>query len=182
MPPQPMDSWGNNTWDGQAVGEMYFGGYSPACPQIGYLDDPVGHILGPYAVDENCLYLNVYTPSDITENSNYAVMIWIYGGSFLSGWNTQSGIYDPSEIIDYIGDVIIVSINYRVGLFGSLYDNMYQTGITGNQGFLDQKMAIEWVFENIEYFGGDPSRITIFGESAGLRAIYINIYTHFIVV
>ena len=70
-------------------------------------------------------------------------------------------------MIDYIEDVIIVSINYRLGLFGALYDNIYGTDIKGNQGFLDQKMAIQWVYENIEYFGGDPERITIFGESAG---------------
>eukprot|EP00486_Rosalina_sp_Unknown_P001155 CAMPEP_0201564584 /NCGR_PEP_ID=MMETSP0190_2-20130828/3014_1 /ASSEMBLY_ACC=CAM_ASM_000263 /TAXON_ID=37353 /ORGANISM="Rosalina sp." /LENGTH=636 /DNA_ID=CAMNT_0047980963 /DNA_START=29 /DNA_END=1939 /DNA_ORIENTATION=- len=177
MPPQPYNStWNDNTWDGQAYGQMYFGGYAPACIQEYYGSDNATKLFGPYVVTEDCLYLNVFTPNTPPSgNSSYAVMVWIYGGSFVSGWSTGGFVYDPTETIDYIEDVIIVSINYRVGLLGGFYDNMYDTGIEGNQGFMDQKMAIEWVYENIEYFGGDPERMTIYGESAGAHSVALHL-------
>eukprot|EP00484_Ammonia_sp_Unknown_P021824 CAMPEP_0197029410 /NCGR_PEP_ID=MMETSP1384-20130603/8856_1 /TAXON_ID=29189 /ORGANISM="Ammonia sp." /LENGTH=618 /DNA_ID=CAMNT_0042458561 /DNA_START=31 /DNA_END=1887 /DNA_ORIENTATION=- len=164
-PPETMEKW-TDISNGQQ-----FGGKIPACPQIGYPLNPIG----PTVVTEDCLYLNVFTPAAVTLDSSYAVMLWIYGGSFISGWSTAGALYDPTAIINYIDDIIIVSINYRVGIFGSLYDNTYDTGIEGNQGFLDQKMAIEWVYENIEHFGGDKHRITIFGQSAGAHSVALHL-------
>ena len=69
------------------------------------------------------------------------------------------------------GDIIVVAINYRIGILGWLYDNTYGTGVEGNFGFLDQKMAIEWVYDNIAYFGGDGTNINIWGISAGAVSV-----------
>ena len=174
QPPQPMKAW-NSTWNGETYGALNFGGKLPACPQIGYFDDPQAAPLGPFAVTEDCLYLNVYSPVNTNATSKHAVMIWIYGGSFLTGWSTGGIIYDPTETLNYINDVIIVAINYRVGLIGSLYDTQYNTGIDGNQGYLDQMMAIKWVYDEIENFGGDKERITIYGESAGAHSVALHL-------
>ena len=131
MPPQPMEPWDNQTWDGEEYGHIHFNGYVPACIQEYYGTNSIANAFGPYIVSEDCLYLNVFTPTTASENTSYAVMIWIYGGSFNAGWSTEGFVYDPTETIDYIEDIIIVSINYRVGLLGGLYDNMYGTEIQG---------------------------------------------------
>eukprot|EP01083_Nonionella_stella_P313017 1121679_1 len=121
---------------------------------------------------EDCLFLNIFTPLDAEEGiTNYAVLLWIHGGRFQNGY---AGYNNPLSIMDYIGDIIIVSINYRLGILGSLYDNAYGTGLEGNYGYLDQKMAIQWVYENIPYFGGDQARIVLFGLSAG--AYYVGLH------
>ena len=135
MPPQPLnDTWENSTWDGEQYGQDNFNGFAPACIQESILTRS-SKVFGPYYVTEDCLYLNVFTPLTASEedNTSYAVLIWIYGGSFVSGWSTGGFIYDPTETIEYIEDIIIVSINYRVGLLGGLYDNMYDTSVQGIQ-------------------------------------------------
>ncbi|XP_070551744.1 acetylcholinesterase-like [Ptychodera flava] len=91
-------------------------------------------------------------------------MVWIHGGGFSIGSATQDGLYDATALAA-IGDVIVVSINYRLGMFG-----FFATGdehAPGNYGLHDQVAALKWVKENIEAFGGDPDRVTVFGESAG---------------
>ncbi|ESZ90910.1 hypothetical protein SBOR_8701 [Sclerotinia borealis F-4128] len=115
--------------------------------------------------NEDCLTLNIWAKPQVGE-SKKAVMIWIYGGAFRDG-STSVPIYDGSTLVAE-EDVIMVSINYRVNIFGFSGD---ATGPTSNYGMLDQRLAIEWVYDNIANFGGDPTRITLFGQSGGSCAI-----------
>jgi len=125
---------------------------------------------------EDCLYLNVFTPSDAAYNStSYQVMVWIHGGGFVAGSKDQ---YDPQHFLEHTEDLIIVVINYRLGIFGSLYDADYDTEVEGNFGFEDQMMAIDWVYTNIRYFGGDESNINLFGESAGGNSVALHLLYH----
>jgi len=118
------------------------------CPQ------PVGD---DSPMSENCLGLNVYTPS---LDENLPVMVWIPGGGLIHGAGSDT---HPQSIVK-TGDVIVVTINYRLGFLGYIaHPELSGT----NFGLLDQVKALEWVSENIENFGGDPSKVTIFGESAG---------------
>nr|XP_027196472.1 cholinesterase 1-like [Dermatophagoides pteronyssinus] len=119
---------------------------------------------------EDCLFLNVYTPTPKTDDSNgdggeklLPVMVWFYGGGFQCG-TIFFPLYDGTYLANY-GNVLVVFINYRVGPFGFLYAGT--DDIPGNQAFYDQIMGLEWVRDNIQNFGGDPNQVTIFGESAG---------------
>merc|ERR1711970_686533 len=108
-------------------------------------------------ISEDCLGLNVYTPA---LDEKLPVMVWIHGGSLTNG----AGSMYPGEILANAGNVIVVTINYRLGFLGYIaHPELNGT----NFGLLDQIKALEWVSENIENFGGDPSKVTIFGESAG---------------
>ncbi|TWW75563.1 Liver carboxylesterase [Takifugu flavidus] len=112
-------------------------------------------------ISEDCLYLNVYTPANRPENAKLPVMVWIHGGGFVLG---SASSYSGSALAAY-QDVVVVVIQYRLGLLGFL-----STGdehMPGNIGFLDQIQALKWVQEHIHNFGGDPDLVTIFGESAG---------------
>merc|ERR1711892_198669 len=109
---------------------------------------------------EDCLFLNVYTPSKRFRIQGLPVLVWIHGGGFTLGSSNQ---YDPTKLLQE--DVIVVTINYRLGGFGFL--SFGNNKISGNMGLKDQSLAIDWVRENIGEFGGDPERITLFGESAG---------------
>ncbi|XP_032679111.1 esterase E4-like isoform X2 [Odontomachus brunneus] len=110
---------------------------------------------------EDCLYLNVYT-SDVEPKNKRAVMVWLYGGSYTNG-SGDDFIYGPDHIVRK--DVVLVTLNYRVGAFGFL--NLGNDVAGGNQGLKDAIMALRWVHDNISNFGGDPENITLFGESAG---------------
>lgn len=114
-------------------------------------------------LSEDCLYLNIWAPSQRLYGEARAVMFWIFGGSFTLGSSTLD-IYN-GRILAAQGDVIVVSIQYRVGPLGFLFLNDIEA--PGNMGLLDQHMALRWVYDNIEAFGGDRDRITVFGESAG---------------
>ncbi len=118
--------------------------------------------------EENCLNLNVYVPMSQTGSGGkgYPVLFWIHGGAFSYGGCL--GGYSPKYFMDE--DVIVVSINYRLGLFGFLStgDNV----IPGNNGLKDMVVGLKWVQENIQNFGGDPNKVTIFGESAGGSAVH----------
>ena len=126
-------------------------------------------VFGPSCLDpmsdresnEDCLHLNIFVPVKIDLTSPRSVMIWIHGGAYVTG---SALMYDGS-VMALKGDVIIVTINYRLGPLG-----FFTTGdatLPGNYGLWDQHLAIKWVHDNIADYGGDPSSVTIFGESAG---------------
>ena len=112
---------------------------------------------------EDCLYLNIATPS--TEGAHRPVMFWIHGGGFTQG---SANGYDGS-MLAVQGDVVVVTINYRLGIFGYLDLSPFGNDFDGsaNNGMRDQVRALEWVRDNIADFGGNPENVTIFGESAG---------------
>ncbi|MEP6625759.1 MAG: carboxylesterase/lipase family protein [Acidimicrobiia bacterium] len=149
-------------WDG-VRDALRFG---PVAPQ---LPSPLETMFG--AADPECdeaasLTLSVYTPG--LDDAKRPVMFWIHGGAFVNGTG-GSPIYDGRRFARH-GDVVVVSINYRLGAFGFLHlDDIFgqEFAGSGNAGILDQVCALQWVRDNIVDFGGDPDRITIFGESAG---------------
>lgn len=116
---------------------------------------------------EDCLYLNIWTPRENENATEHLrnVMVWIHGGGFNSG-SASMDLYDGA-ILAAAGDVVVVSMNYRLGVFGFLSLPNDRTPVYGNQGLLDQVLALRWVQDNIVNFGGDPARVTLFGESAG---------------
>ncbi|XP_044592530.1 juvenile hormone esterase-like [Cotesia glomerata] len=115
---------------------------------------------------DDCLYLNIYT-TELKPEVPRAVMVWIHGGAFYSG-SGNDDIYGPDYIVEK--NVVLVTINYRVGIIGFL--NLDDEEAPGNQGLKDQVMALKWVKQNIEKFGGDPFNVTIFGESAGSASVH----------
>ncbi|XP_050990797.1 carboxylesterase 3 [Labeo rohita] len=115
----------------------------------------------PTGVSEDCLYLNVYTPSQRSESDKLPVMFWIHGGALVMG---GACAFDGSPLVAY-ENIVVVVIQYRLGMLG--YFSTGDKNAQGNWGFLDQIAALKWVQENIEAFGGDPQSVTIAGESAG---------------
>ena len=113
---------------------------------------------------EDCLFLNVWVPEKYESGS---VMFWVYGGGFLFG-TIFSDYYDARQLAAD-GDVIVVAVNYRLGPLGFLYGD--DSSAPGNVGLHDQVLGLKWVHENIESFGGNTSKVTIFGESAGSMSI-----------
>ncbi|XP_063708885.1 juvenile hormone esterase-like [Culicoides brevitarsis] len=111
---------------------------------------------------EDCLFLNVYTPSNLNPTEKYPVMFWIHGGAF-NGGSGNSMFYGPELLVKE--DVIVVTINYRLGFLGFFSTN--DRSAQGNYGLKDCVEALKWVQKNIEAFGGDRNRVTIFGQSAG---------------
>lgn len=118
---------------------------------------------------EDCLVLNVYTQNIGPTDNLKPVMVYIHGGGFTMGSN-KSDIYGPDLLLTE--DIVLVAINYRLGLLGfiSLEDESLE--IPGNAGLKDQTLALKWVQTNIKHFGGDPNNVTIFGESAGGAAVH----------
>ena len=134
---------------------------------IGLIEDtPFGQTVSD--AGEDCLTLNVQRPSTATSSSKLPVLFWIFGGGFEFG-STQS--YDGTSLIQRSvsmeKDVIYVAVNYRVGGFGFLAGSQLAQEGSTNLGLRDQRLALEWVQENIAAFGGDPTKVTIWGESAG---------------
>ncbi len=152
VPPIPKKLW---------TGVLETTKYSP-CAFQGYteLEDWVGKYKPE---SEDCLYLNVWTPA--TDNKKRPVMFWIHGGAFIMGTGNDP-MYSGSLLASR-GDLVVVTINYRLGALGFLF----VPGTTVNAGSQDQILALKWVKENITLFGGDPENITIFGESAGAYSV-----------
>jgi para-nitrobenzyl esterase len=122
-------------------------------------------------IDEDCLYLNVWTNARNT-SARLPVMVWIYGGAFTEG-SSAIAVYDGTELAKK--GVVVVTINYRVGPLGFLahpeLSKESPRGSSGNYGLLDQIAALTWVQKNIAGFGGDPKQVTIFGQSAGAISV-----------
>lgn len=138
----------------------------PGCKQ-----DPT-HATAPDTQSEDCLFMNIYTPTqkviDRTKGER-PVMLWLHGGSWVHG-HGAADLYNGRHLAATQG-VIVVSINYRLGAFGFLYDEHEPGTISGNQAITDWIKALEWIQDNIEYFYGDPDNVTIFGESAGAQSV-----------
>ncbi|CAL8317780.1 unnamed protein product [Lota lota] len=122
---------------------------------------------------EDCLYLNIWVPHGREVSTGLPVMVWIYGGGFLVGGSMGANfmnnyLYSGQEIADR-GDVIVVTVGYRVGTLGYLSSG--DSSGPGNYGMWDQQAAIAWVHRNIRSFGGDPDNVTLFGESAGAASV-----------
>lgn len=143
----------------------------PGCLQICGPTEMPPHVCPP-RISEDCLFLNVWTPrlSEISEP--LPVMLFIHGGAFKTGYagGIDGGIVYDATVLTNRTRAIVVAINYRLGSLGFLYAGG-STGIQGNVGLMDQEMAMAWVQANIAAFGGDPSRVMLFGQSAGAMSI-----------
>ncbi len=162
-PPRPMPRW---------TGARDASAFGPACIQNKAASAWNIYSNDPGKMSEDCLSLNIWTPPGA---SKAPVMVWIHGGSLWGGFGHEA-IYDGSKMAEQ--GVIVVSINYRVGVLGYLAHPGLSAesplGVSGNYGLQDQIEALRWVQRNIEAFGGDPSNVTIAGESAGaLSVLYL---------
>jgi len=155
--PQPVEPW-------PGVREAL--AFGPAAVQPEGRAGLFGGLFGPggLPVSEDCLTLNVWTPG--LDDGRRPVLVWIHGGAFRLGTAGSAG-YDGTRLARR-GDVVVVSLNYRLGLFGFLCSP--ELG-AANAGLLDQVAALQWVQREISAFGGDPARVTVFGESAGAKSI-----------
>ncbi|KAI3059071.1 hypothetical protein CBS147353_10624 [Aspergillus niger] len=154
-------------WDATNVSYVNATQYSPACLQFGYFDGN-SYDLNPWGNDENCLYLNVYTPflpgdTDVPEDQLKPVLFWIHGGGFSQG--TGSDLTFDGGSLTSRSDVVIVTSNYRLNIFG--YLSLDDGTIPGNYWMSDNIAALRWVQQYIRGFGGNPNNVTIFGQSAG---------------
>uniref|UniRef100_A0A182JPS1 carboxylesterase n=1 Tax=Anopheles christyi TaxID=43041 RepID=A0A182JPS1_9DIPT len=130
-------------------------------------------ILNVLVGSEDGLFLNVYTPELLGEGGTASgllpVLVYIHGGGFLSG-SGDAFLYDPVHFMEQ--RVVIVTFNYRLGPLGFL--SLPEAGIEGNAGLKDQLLVLQWIQQNIDQFGGDPDNVTLFGESAGAKAVYLH--------
>ncbi|XP_004531688.1 neuroligin-2 isoform X1 [Ceratitis capitata] len=133
--------------------------YGPACPQpVRY----TGATKGIMDMDEDCLYLNIFSPkTGAGVAQKYPVMVYIHGGEFIRG---ASNLFQ-GHILASFYDVVVVTINYRLGALGFLSTG--DDNSPGNYGILDQVMALKWIYDNVEFFNGDRESITLFGPGAG---------------
>lgn len=150
-PPAPAAAW---------QGQRDATRLASACPQS---PSP----FGPASTNEDCLYANIFVPPGTLPGAKLPVFVWIHGGAFVSGSGND---FDGSDLAAS-GDMIVVTLNYRLGIFGFLahpdLSSESTPGGSGNFGLQDQQAALAWVRDNIKAFGGDPTRVTIAGQSAG---------------
>lgn len=141
--------------------------YGSACPQLSRYG------LTEASYDEDCLSINVTAPYSGAQDlqRKRAVIVWIHGGAFVGG---SSSLY-PLDDLAKKGDVVVVSFNYRLGVFGFMASPSFGSSRNGGYGLEDQRFAMRWVRENIAAFGGDPENITIAGESAGAGSVCMHL-------
>lgn len=163
--PRPVESWGEEILNTTTLPH--------SCVQI--VDTVFGDFPGTMMwnpntdMQEDCLYINIVSPKPRPKNA--AVMLWVFGGGFYSGTVTLD-VYDPKILVSE-ENVVYVSMQYRVASLGFLYFDTAE--VPGNAGLFDQLMALQWVKENIQYFGGDPHNVTLFGESAGAVSVSLHL-------
>lgn len=157
--PQPATSW-DNIRSAEVFGNQ--------CMQLPLYDDMTFRSAG---ISEDCLYLNVWTPST-APSKPMPVLLYFYGGGFAAGDGSEPR-YDGASMAQK--DIVVITANYRLGIFGLLSlpelskENAYSA--SGNYTFMDQAAALQWAVDNVAAFGGDPARITIAGESAGSMSV-----------
>lgn len=168
MLPQPAERFRlaqplSSTWNGTQAATAY----APSC--VGYGSDDIG-----YELSEDCLYLNVIRPAGVEPSAALPVAVWIHGGGLVMGGSADRR-YNLSFIVDNsvtLGTPMIgVSINYRLSAYGFLHGEEALAAGIANNGFRDQRLALRWVNENIGAFGGDPEKVTIWGESSGAESV-----------
>ncbi|KAF9889508.1 hypothetical protein FE257_007218 [Aspergillus nanangensis] len=176
-PPQPLES---------PLGTVEATGLSRSCPQFFFPTNNTefpGSVTGQLLniplfqtvtnAGEDCLGLNIRRPAGTTADSKLPVLVWIYGGGFELG---SSLMYDGAPLVlssKTLGmPILFVGISYRVGGFGFLPGKEILADGSSNLGLLDQRLALEWIADNIAAFGGDPDKVTIWGESAGSISVY----------
>ncbi|RCI12344.1 hypothetical protein L249_1107 [Ophiocordyceps polyrhachis-furcata BCC 54312] len=155
--------------------------YGPACPQqLGGWVVPLS-LSNVTHVSEDCLNLNVARPKGTCAQDRLPVMVFIHGGSFWTGQNQEITIAPDGMIVQSVRNglpIIHVAMNYRLGFFGFAQSDALKNEGSENAGLKDQRLAIEWVRDNIEHFGGDPKRITIFGQSSGGLAVGLQVMAY----
>jgi len=169
--PFAADAGGENRWRAPQPPSAWSG--TRAAKEWGTASRQGSHPIPGFAAsgpqDEDCLYLNVFTPA--TDGRRRPVLFWIHGGGYTHGTAAEP-LYDGGPLATR-GDVVVVTINYRLGALGYLHlgDLLPGMGLAANVGALDQIAALQWTRDNIEAFGGDAGNVTIFGESAGAAAV-----------
>jgi carboxylesterase type B len=181
--PQPISSY-NTSFSALSMG--------PACPQqsielpiiSGLAQETVDFILNSvygfiFPDDEDCLTINIIKPATATATSKLPVLMWIFGGGFeLGGPQMYDGAGIVERSIELDEPVIYVSINYRVTAFGFLASQEVKDAGVGNLGLQDQRLALQWIQKYIGNFGGDPTKVTIWGESAGAISVALQMVTN----
>ena len=164
MPPVPVKAWTG------VRSSMHYGEVSPQPPRSGWKNDEEAFMFDwdDGVQGEDCLRVNLWTPG-LDSAAKRAVMVWLHGGGYVAGSGQELRAYD-GESLARRGDVVVVSLNHRLGALGYL-DLAHVGGqafeSSGNVGMLDIVAALEWVRDNIAQFGGDPGRVTIWGQSGG---------------
>lgn len=162
MPPVPPNNW---------TTPLNATGFAPGCYSHCNGNARLRDLMCTATVSEDCLYLNVYTPS-LSPEANLPVIFFIHGGMF--DWGSGGIPLYEGNLWVKEQNIVLVTINYRLNIFGGLYTG---TGVGGNFHIQDQRMALKWVNENIANFGGDPTRVVLSGQSAGATSVGIHLVT-----
>jgi carboxylesterase type B len=177
-----MDFFGNIPFAAPPVGNLRFAPPEPVPPWAPAILDATNygsdcwqvrdfHNKATNTMSEDCLTLNIFTPAgQISRKKLLPVMVWLHGGAFQQGGSNRPE-YQGKALVER--DLIVVSVNYRLGALGFLVSS--SDGLYGNFGLMDQRAALDFISINIEHFGGDPNQVTLFGESAGAVMIGLHL-------